>query len=132
MRKLYVEIADSPSKQSRGLMFRKCLPKYAGMLFRFENPQILKFWGKNTYIPLDIAFVSPKNIITKIGRIKPFDDTAVGSDEECTIAIEANDGFFSSNNIKIGDRVDLDEEDGTKIVVFCGDEREYTLEDIFD
>jgi len=131
MRKLYIEIADNHASQAKGLMFRKSLPEYAGMLFKFTNPQKLKFWGSNTYIPLDIAFVSPKNIITKIGRIRPMDNTAVGSDEECTMAIEANDGFFSSQNIKVGDRIDLDEEDGAKIVVFCGDKKEYTIKDIF-
>ena len=132
MRKLYVEIADTPQSHEKGLMFRKELPKYAGMLFKFKDPHVLKFWGQNTYIPLDIAFVSPENKITNIERIKPFDLTAVASNKNCTIAIEANDGFFASHGIKIGDKIDIDEEDGEQIVVFCGDKRQYTLKDIFD
>ena len=131
MKKLYIEIADTPYKQARGLMFREELPKYAGMLFKFDKPQILKFWGMNTYIPLDIAFVSAENKIINIGRIKPFSHSAVASDDDCVMAIEANDGFFDSHGIKTGDSIDIDTEDGTDVVVFCGDKKEYTLKDIF-
>ena len=63
---LNVEMADSPSKHARGLMFRKKLDEDDGMLFKFKSPQNLKFWGLNTYIPLAIAFVSPEKEIVKI------------------------------------------------------------------
>ena len=73
-----------------------------GMLFIFDRPEILKFWGMNTYIPLDIAFVTPEMKIAKIARIKAMDLTGVSSDTNCLMAIEANDGYFSKNNIKEG------------------------------
>ena len=58
---LKVEIADSPSTLERGLMYRKKLDYDSGMLFVFKRSQNLKFWGRNTYIPLDIAFVNKDN-----------------------------------------------------------------------
>jgi len=130
---LYVEIADTPYKQRNGLMFRKDLPRYAGMLFKFHEPQILKFWGLNTYLPLDIAFISSENKIVKIGRIKPNSCSVIGSDIDCVMAIEANDGYFRSNGIKVGDAVKIDYEDNADIVIFNPGEDDFniSLKDIF-
>ena len=51
-----VEVADEPTERAKGLMFRKDLPKGHGMLFVFDEPEVLSFWMKNTVIPLDILF----------------------------------------------------------------------------
>jgi len=119
---LYVEIADTPDLWRQGLMFRGHLPKNAGMLFKFNNPQILKFWGMNTYIPLDIAFVNNDNKIIKIDRIKTcfqkMSLSAVSSDDKCIIAIEANDGFFRNNEIKVGDMIHVKKDREKTVVEF--------------
>ena len=89
------------------------------MLFKFNKPQKLKFWGYNTYIPLDIAFISEEGNITKISDIAPLSTTVVSSDDDCNAAIEANINFFENNKIKVGDKVKIDKlEDGTNIVFF--------------
>lgn len=119
MIKLKVEIADTPSLQERGLMFRESLEDNSGMLFKFSTPTVLKFWGMNTYIPLDIAFISPENKIVKIDHIKPYCLSGVSSDMDCHLAIEANMDFFSKNNISIGDKVDIEKDnDGFYVVSF--------------
>jgi len=116
---LYVEIADTPYKQSQGLMFRKDLNSNAGMLFRFNSPQVLKFWGLNTFIPLDIAFIDSENKIVKIDRIKPMTLSAVSSDKNCVMAVEANEGFFRGNGIGEGYKIEIDKDDiGFDIVRF--------------
>src|SRR3989344_7773218 len=51
-----VEIADSPEERAQGLMFRNNLPEGRGMMFIFKDEQKLRFWMKNTLIPLDIIF----------------------------------------------------------------------------
>ena len=38
---LRVELADTPELQKQGLMFRKHLPENSGMLFKFDNPQVV-------------------------------------------------------------------------------------------
>jgi len=53
---LYVEVADDPDGHRVGLMNRTELSADQGMLFVFEQPQILSFWMKDTLIPLDILF----------------------------------------------------------------------------
>ena len=104
---LRVEIADTPARQAHGLMFRKSMPDDSGMLFSFKRPNNLRFWGVNTFIPLDIAFVDQHNKIAQISEIKPMCDNTIVSKELCHIAIEANMGWFNKNKIRIGDKVSI-------------------------
>ena len=104
---LRVNIADTPSKQERGLMFVKQLPHDYGMVFKFPQPKKLSFCGVNTYIPLDIAFVDSEHKIVDIKEIHPLDQRSVGCDKDCLMAIEANIDYFKDNNIAVGDKVDI-------------------------
>jgi uncharacterized membrane protein (UPF0127 family) len=65
-----VEIADNYESREFGLMDRKTLDKDSGMLFVFDNPDHLGFWGKKTYIPLDIAFITADKKISSIRKIR--------------------------------------------------------------
>ena len=104
---LNVEVADSPHKVQKGLMFRSKLPDNNGMLFSFPREDVLSFWGMNTHIPLDIAFVNNNNAIDSIQKIRPHDLTAVKSSKSCLHAIEANEGWFKRNDISNGDFVEI-------------------------
>lgn len=115
---LKVDIADTPFKHQRGLMFRNKLGEDDGMLFKFDKPQNLKFWGVNTYIPLAIAFVSPEKEIVKISYISPFSDNCVDSEVDCDLAIEANYDFFEKNRIDIGNKIEVIHEDMNTLVKF--------------
>jgi len=115
---LNVEIADTPYKHQHGLMFRNKLGEDDGMLFKFKNPQNLKFWGLNTYLPLAIAFVSPEKEITKISYISPCSDKCVDSEIDCDTAIEANYDFFKKNNINIGSKIEVIHDDMNTLVKF--------------
>ncbi len=115
---LNVEIASSPSQVARGLMFRNKLGEDEGMLFKFDKPQNLKFWGVNTYIPLSIAFVNVDNVIEKISYISPHDSRAVTSDIDCDRAIEANYNFFTKNKVQVGDVIEVVNDDYKTFVKF--------------
>ena len=106
--KLYAEVADSPDRLAKGLMFRNSIPENGGMLFKFESERELKFWGKNTFIPLDIAFVSSDMEIKRISKIAPMTIKTTCSDHKCSMAIEANDGFFKKNHIEEGDLIEIE------------------------
>lgn len=128
---LYVEIADKPYAQQQGLMFRKSMPDEEGMMFVFDRTDNLRFWGANTYIPLDIAFVNKNGEISEIKNIKPLSDKPVISQEKCNIAIEANMGFFEKNKIYEGQKINL-ENIGNKsgLVTFAQAEDPMTEEEL--
>lgn len=53
---VFVEVADDAAEQERGLMDREHLPNGHGMIFVFDEPRELRFWMKNTLLPLDILY----------------------------------------------------------------------------
>ena len=104
--KLRLEIPSTPEAFSAGLMFRESLDKNSGMLFVFKEAGEKSFHMTNTTIPLDIAFINEDGIIESIKELKPLDETHVFSDAKVLYAIEVNRGWFTENNIQVGDSVD--------------------------
>ena len=103
---LWAEVAGDEAARSQGLMHRRQMPQDEGMLFVFEYPQQLSFWMKNTYLPLDIAFVSKDGTILNILRMEPLNEVPrYLSRGPALYAIEANAGWFKDHGIKAGDRV---------------------------
>ena len=100
MSKLSLEVAETPSALAQGLMYRRELGKDNGMLFKFPRVLEASFWGKDTHLPLDIAFLNNQNEITTIKAIVPMSTKQVRSDGDCIMAIEANAGVFRIEFIK--------------------------------
>ena len=54
-RQKYLLFVTTTNEKNKGLMYRKKkLKDNEGMLFIYSNPQKIKMWMKNTYIPLDV------------------------------------------------------------------------------
>lgn len=64
--RIVAELADSPQKRARGLMFRDKLATDTGMLFVFEEVGPWAFWMKNTKVPLDILWLAPDKRIVHV------------------------------------------------------------------
>ena len=105
---LKAEIAITAPEKAQGLMFRKSLGTDNGMIFVLANPQQASFWMKNTEIPLDIAFIDKTGTITEIKKLYPFNLNSVKSTRsDIHFCIETNAGWFSKNNIGVGDKIDM-------------------------
>ncbi len=108
---LHVEIPKNDGDFKLGLMFRESLDIDKGMLFIFEEVGQHSFHMKNTRIPLDIAFVKEDGTIESIKELTPYSSLPVYSDGEVLFAIEANRGWFTENNVEVGDEIVLAEGD---------------------
>jgi uncharacterized protein len=104
------QVADTPKKRDKGLMFVEKLPENEGMLFVFSGETYGGFWMKNTLIPLSIAFLDSNGKILKILDMVPCKEELCPTyDPEITYhyALEVNLGWFEKNQIKEGDFVKL-------------------------
>jgi len=104
--RLTVEVASSPQQLERGLMYRRMLPENRGMLFVFDAPQILRFWMKNTHLPLSIAFINADGVIVNITDMKPQTTNIHASVAPAKFALEVNRGWFRHNRIGSGMHVE--------------------------
>ena len=105
MKRISVEIADTPIRRALGLMDRKILSENSGMLFKFPHKDYLNFWMKKTYIPLDIAFIDDNGEILQIEAMSPLCTKAISAKYPCRYALEVNRGWFDKNDIGTGDRI---------------------------
>lgn len=103
-------VADTPEKRERGLMFVNELEEYSGMLFVFEYEDYYSFWIKNTLIPLEIIFINSEMKIVDIQEMEPCKSNEIQckiytSKQKIRYALELNSNFSIKNNINIGDKV---------------------------
>jgi uncharacterized membrane protein (UPF0127 family) len=98
-----VELADDGQERAQGLMFRESLPKSAGMLFVYPEPQRTGFWMKNTLIPLDMIFADASGRVTHVhSNAVPGDLSVIDSGGEVLAALEINGGLAARLGIAPG------------------------------
>lgn len=96
------EVARTPEQRARGLMYRDELPEGTGMLFVFEDLAPRSFWMRNTYIPLDIAFLDTDRRIVDIQQMQPLDERFTDSAAPAMFALEVPQGWFARKGIGVG------------------------------
>ena len=108
MRQIFqIEIAETIAQRAQGLMGRKYLPMGAGMLFDFKITGPVVMWMKNTFIPLDILFISEKGVIVNIVRdTVPHSIRHISSIGPVRAVLELPGGSAKQFDIRAGDRVD--------------------------
>lgn len=100
------EIADTPLKQMRGLMFRKSLGTNDGMIFTFGSDDYYGFWMMNTSIPLDMIWLNSSKQVVYIQK-----DAQPCTITSCPVyrpnapgqyVLEVNEGFADAHSIRVG------------------------------
>jgi uncharacterized membrane protein (UPF0127 family) len=101
-----VELAANDLERSRGLMFRKQLPDGRGMLFDFEHDQPVAFWMHNTYISLDMIFITGDGHVLRIAEsTEPLSDRLIPSGGPVRAVLEVIAGTARKDGLAPGDRV---------------------------
>jgi uncharacterized membrane protein (UPF0127 family) len=98
-----VEVVDSPETRNRGLMFRETMGRWAGMLFVYEEPGRAVFWMRNTLISLDLIFMDPAGIVTRVHTdAVPMDETPIDGGAGILYVLEVNAGVAARLGIAAG------------------------------
>ncbi|MEX0324779.1 MAG: DUF192 domain-containing protein [Puniceicoccaceae bacterium] len=109
-REIEVQVAITSAELRKGLMYRESLGTDQGMLFPYNQPQIMTFWMANTPIPLDIGFFDSEGVLIEIHRMYPFDtNRTVSRSEAAQFGLEMNRGWFASNGLFPGARLNLEQ-----------------------
>ena len=106
------ELAETPAKRTKGLMFRKKLGKENGMLFIFPNESKHSFWMLNTFVPLDIIWIdSDKNVVHVERSVPPCTESIKSAcksykpSEKARYVLEVSAGVFEKSNANVGEKV---------------------------
>lgn len=106
-RAFQVEVADTPEKREVGLMYRRSMAADHGMLFDFDRPQTISMWMQNTYVSLDMVFVSREGRVTRIAEnTEPLSTRVISSGGPVRYVVELVAGTAKRIGLKPGDRVE--------------------------
>jgi uncharacterized membrane protein (UPF0127 family) len=101
-----VEIARDEASREHGLMNRRYMAADHGMLFEFSRTEPQAFWMKNTYIPLDMIFISATGEVTNIAATaEPLSERVIPSGPACAAVLEVNGGVAAAIGLRVGDKV---------------------------
>lgn len=101
-----VEVARTMQERAKGLMFRRSMPQDQGMIFDFGLESPIAMWMKNTYIPLDMIFLSRHGLVTNVAPdATPFSEAVISSGGPAYAVIELNAGVARQIGLAPGDRV---------------------------
>jgi uncharacterized membrane protein (UPF0127 family) len=102
----YVEVMRTGPERERGLMFRRNLAQDHGMLFDFKVERPVAMWMKNTYLPLDMIFLSKTGTVVGLAEnAEPLSEKIIASGAPAYSVLEVNAGTASRISLAIGDRV---------------------------
>ena len=101
-----VELADTPSTVSLGLMHRTQLAPDTGMLFFMGYERDHVFWMKNTLIPLDMIFIAHDLTVAGIvHRAQPRSERLRRAGAPSLYVLEVNGGWAEAHQVTPGTAV---------------------------
>jgi uncharacterized membrane protein (UPF0127 family) len=107
---VYIEVADTNEKRSKGLGYRDSLPQDNGMLFTFDEARPWPFWMQGMRFPLDYIWIREEKVVDLSKNVPTQTEqnpVYVTPKENITSVLEVNAGWIDKNNIKIGDKVEI-------------------------
>ncbi len=100
-----VEVADTSAARAKGLMYRRDMASDAGMLFDFGKEGQVHFWMKNTYLPLDMIFITKSGRVARIEKnATPLSEKVIPSGQPVQYVLEVLGGTSENLGIEAGDQ----------------------------
>lgn len=104
-----VEVVKTKPKIQRGLMYREHLPPDDGMLFLMGYEDDHTFYMRNTYIPLDMLFITKDLTVAGIvERAEPRTETLRHVGAPSLYVLEVNGGWAKAHQVTPGAKVRFD------------------------
>ena len=111
-----VELATTEAELARGLMFRHTLAANRGMLFTFPSTSQRAFWMKNTFISLDMIFLSDGlQVLGVVPRTRPLSLVPRGVSQPSRYVVEVNADFAATHGIVVGTQAALKDLPGNAV-----------------
>lgn len=104
-------VVDTEATRELGLSNRASLGEDQAMLFVFDKPDMYEFWMKDMQFPIDIIWLdADKTIVFIESDVSPdsYPDSTFAPDKNSLFVLETNAGFVKKNNLKVGDKLNLD------------------------
>ena len=108
---IQLEVAQTPTQQAIGLMFRESMADDRGMLFPFPIERRASFWMKNVPISLDMIFLNGDRIVGVENNVPPCQSEpcpVYGPDVLVDGVLELRGGRAAELEIKTGDRIEIE------------------------
>ena len=115
-----IEVVDTPETRAMGLMNREALGTFAGMLFVYPHPQSIRFWMRNTLIPLDMVFIDAQGVVQYVHENAiPLDETSIFGGNDIQYVFEINGGLARTLEIVVGSEVRHPSITGAEVIWAC-------------
>ncbi len=100
------EMATNDDTRSRGLMFRRSMGAREAMLFHWHSPHVVTMWMRNTYIPLDMLFVTADGTVVHVeADTVPQSLEVLSAGREVSAVLEIVGGMAAKLGIRPGSRL---------------------------
>ena len=101
-----MEVAATNAERQVGLMYRKEIASDRGMIFLFPEQKVHRFWMKNTFIPLDMVFVSKDmKVVGILESVPPQTEDPRFVDEPSQYVLEFGAGVMRNSGVIVGSTV---------------------------
>jgi uncharacterized protein len=97
-----VEVVTTPESIRRGLMYRNYLAPHDGMLFFMGADFPWRFHMQNTYVPLDIIFITRDFIVAGVIADALPNSSAMGVAVPSRYVLEVNAGWAAAHGVVAG------------------------------
>mmetsp|Transcript_16048 Transcript_16048/g.48371 ORF Transcript_16048/g.48371 Transcript_16048/m.48371 type:complete len:194 (+) Transcript_16048:72-653(+) len=98
-----LEVPDSYETFMRGLMYRSSVCDHCSMMFAWTRDGSRPFWMKDTWIPLDLVWVSHDNVIVDIKQARANDLSSVKNESPAQYVFEFREHWCADHGVAVGD-----------------------------